>query len=116
MLARKYWYGLFIASLLIILVLSLMPDSGGEQFFPGQDKVAHAIAFCWLFVSGWLGKGRPVKITGLALVLVGYGVLIEILQSFTGYRMAEWGDLLADIIGIVTGVLLRGVAGRLSAP
>jgi hypothetical protein len=37
-----------------------------------------------------------------------YG-LIEVLQSFTTYRLAEWGDLLADAIGVVGGYALNAL-------
>ncbi|MNJ74215.1 VanZ like family protein [compost metagenome] len=47
-------------------------------------------------------RGRRLMITA---GLLGYGVLIELLQGLTGYRFAEWADLLADGLGIALGVL-----------
>ncbi len=38
--------------------------------------------------------------------LLAYGAAIEVLQSFTPNRQAEWGDLLADGLGIALGALL----------
>ena len=35
--------------------------------------------------------------------ILAYGGLIEVLQSFTGYRFAEWNDLLADAMGLLLG-------------
>lgn len=39
----------------------------------------------------------------MLLGLLAYGGLIEVLQSFTPDRMAEWGDLLADGVGLLIG-------------
>ena len=44
--------------------------------------------------------------------LLAYGGLIEILQSFTSDRMAEWADLLADGLGMVVGVALRRLLAK----
>ena len=35
--------------------------------------------------------------------LLTYGGMIEVLQSFTPDRMAEWADLLADTLGLALG-------------
>jgi len=38
--------------------------------------------------------------------LRAYGALIEILQSFTTFRSADWHDLLADGLGLLLGWLI----------
>jgi VanZ family protein len=47
-------------------------------------------------------------------VLLAYGALIEVLQSFTPTRSAEWADLLADSAGIALGLLLVATWLRLA--
>jgi VanZ family protein len=42
--------------------------------------------------------------------LLAYGGLIEILQSLTPYRSAEWADLLADGLGLAIGLLVARVS------
>ncbi|RZA07387.1 MAG: VanZ family protein, partial [Proteobacteria bacterium] len=42
-----------------------------------------------------------------------YGGLIEVLQSLTPDRSAEWADLLADGIGLGVGWLLARVSALL---
>lgn len=105
---------LFWASLIVVLALSLAPASP-ELPTTGWDKSNHLVAFCYLLI---LGKSSyPSRTLAVFVGLVGYGVLIEILQSFTTYRFAEWGDLVADIAGLSVGLLLDGVIGRyLSSP
>ena len=41
----------------------------------------------------------------LAIAVIALGGTLEILQAFVG-RDAEWGDMLANTIGAVTGTLL----------
>ena len=35
--------------------------------------------------------------------LLAYGALIEVLQSFTPNRSADWRDLVADAVGLALG-------------
>jgi VanZ family protein len=42
-------------------------------------------------------------------LLFGYGGLIEILQMSVPNRAAEWGDLLADTVGIATGAAVAAI-------
>jgi VanZ family protein len=50
----------------------------------------------------------------LFLGLLFFGGLIEILQSFTTYRFAEWIDWIADGVGVLAGYLLNWVLCRRS--
>ena len=43
----------------------------------------------------------------------GNGGLIELLQSLTPYRSAEWADWLADGLGLLLGKVLVPVLARL---
>ena len=88
-----------------VLVLSLMPP-GPELPSTGWDKSNHALGFAVLALLGLPAfKGR----TGAVLTgLLAYGALIEVLQSLTSYRMAEWGDLWADGVGLLLGAAMHG--------
>jgi VanZ family protein len=67
-----------------------------------NDKVLHALGF--MFFMLWFGgvfqlRCAPFLVGGLAF----YGILIEVLQSFTPTRQAEFLDLVADLAGILLG-------------
>ncbi len=103
---------LFAATAVFVMVLSLLP-LGPEAPSLGWDKANHMAAFALLALLGC--RAYPSH-TGAVLVgLLAYGGLIEVLQSFTGYRRAEWADLLADALGLAPGWLLarlhRGIRG-----
>jgi len=89
--------------MLTILVLSLMPPSPSMPT-TGWDKGNHALGFAALaLLSHWSWPGRTV----LALAgLLAYGGLIEVLQSLTPSRYAEFGDLFADGVGLAFGAVL----------
>jgi VanZ family protein len=97
------WYTLAALMLLAVAVLSLMPapDTGVS------DKLLHLVTY--FLLGGWfavIARDRRVLAWSL-LGLVGYGVLIELLQAQTGYRYAEWGDVLANTCGSAAGCLLH---------
>lgn len=91
---------LFAMTAVIVMVLSLAPlDPDAPSL--GWDKANHMAAFALLAVLGC--HAYPSR-TGIVLAgLLVYGGLIEVLQSFTGYRRAEWADLLADALGLPLG-------------
>jgi VanZ family protein len=78
----------------------------------GYDKLLHAAAF---FAFAFLAdRGWPDERYWLpkALPLLAYGALIELAQSTTASRSAEWLDLAAD----GAGLLLYALAAALLRP
>jgi VanZ family protein len=98
------------ALLIAILLLALLPGLwfwplGPKSALKLSDKLLHAITFAILalWFSGQYARGGYWKFaTGLLL----YGALIEACQYFVPYRRAEAGDMLADVAGIVCGLIL----------
>lgn len=103
---RALWRGLFAAAVVGILVIALLPSGGGEDWFPQADKLRHAFAFLTLWALGRRAGFHPGW--ALALGLLGFGVGIEIAQSFTPDREASTADVLADLTGIALGRWLLG--------
>lgn len=74
------------------------------------DKLQHASAF--LLLSFLLQRSfpdkRPLSTAYMAQVvfLISYGALIEYLQSYSPYREASLGDLVADSVGVLCYTLL----------
>ena len=90
---------LFAGSIIGIMLLSIAPlsDLGASSLF--NDKVLHIIAFLYLAIISILSKFKIDKIY-LFILLISYGLLIEIAQTFLPYRYFEINDLLADLIGV----------------
>lgn len=68
----------------------------------GWDKLNHLLAFTTLSLSAWWAHPGVRWRAMLALFL--FGLLIEVLQSTMPAHQAEFGDLLADVLGIAVGV------------
>ncbi len=93
----------FCAVLLVILVAGLRSDPVPEAF-SNQDKLHHWAGFACLTVSAWLAFPR----TALLWLLLGplaISVGIELVQALEPMRTASWGDILANVLGVVSGIL-----------
>ena len=98
----RIWYALGALMLLVVAILSLLPlpDTGVS------DKLAHLLTY--FLLAGWFAViARNRVILGWSLTgLIGYGMLIELLQAQTGYRYAEWADVVANTAGCAGGSML----------
>lgn len=101
----RTWRGVFAVALVGVLVLALKPGTATPELFPEADKVRHLAAFIVLWLIG--ARARVMPAWALALGLLGFGLGIELLQSFTPTRQASFADLLADAVGIGLGWLLH---------
>ena len=98
----RAWYLLGALMLLLVAVASLMP---APQVGVG-DKVSHLVTYAVL--GAWFGLLASNRlILGWTVVgLLGYGILLELLQGTTSYRFAEWADVVANGGGILIGTAL----------
>jgi VanZ family protein len=115
--------GLYLALLFWAGLIPLKSLPGPD--FALADKVWHMMAFGALaaLLSRVLRHFRcPLEqaIAVAALVSAALGALLELLQSLTPYRSADFADLAADALGAVLAyVVLRWLAkvgGLLGAP
>ncbi|MDB3978020.1 VanZ family protein [Pseudomonadales bacterium] len=105
---------LLVLAIGVILWLALHPSPpiSGLQL----DKLNHLAAF---FVLALLTEYAfpSAKISALKLLpLLGFGLLIEVLQYWVGYRYFEWLDVAADAAGIVLFWVIRGTLRRTVDP
>jgi VanZ family protein len=90
----------FGISLTALTVASLTPiDQLPPQVMNVWDKAQHALGFGWLALWGLLAFPQHAKHVAIALLL--WGGVIELLQIATGWRYGEWLDWMADGIGIL---------------
>ena len=104
--------GAFAVAVLVSLAVLFAPASDVPASPPGVDKVVHASLFLALALTGrWAGVARVV----LAPVLVLYAAASEVVQGLIG-RDAAVGDWVADVVGILLGLLLWQWLARRAAP
>jgi VanZ family protein len=100
-LSKNQFKVVFFITVIFILYKALMPSGGTLFHFNHADKVLHASAFFVLsFLLNRASSNVEKRIRNI-LSLLAFGILIEILQSFTGYREVSIGDVLADLTGIL---------------
>jgi VanZ family protein len=93
--------GAFALAVLVSLAVLFAPAPAVPSTPPGVDKLVHATLFAALALSGrWAGLARGV----LVPVLVLYAAASEVIQGLIG-RDAAVGDLLADVAGVLLGLL-----------
>ena len=76
-----------------------------------SDKLIHAVVFLALTV--WFSAVVPRgKLNWLALIMLGFGIVIELAQLTVSYRRAEFADLVADAVGIGLGLVVAMLGAR----
>ncbi|MCB2004206.1 MAG: VanZ family protein [Burkholderiaceae bacterium] len=96
----RFWHLALAGALVVVTTMSLLPV-GAHTPSTGWDKTDHLFAFGLLAILAC--QCWPQRTLAALAALLAYGGLIEVLQSFTGYRFAEWNDLLADAMGLLLG-------------
>ncbi len=102
---ENYWIILSICILLIITTLSLWPIDD-LPLVPGTDKTHHLIGYAILVFPTALRK--PNRWMLLVVFFIFYSGLIELIQPYFNHY-GEWLDMLANITGIVCGIILASV-------
>ncbi len=103
---------LLIVYSIAIFIFSSRPEVGVEQFFFGQDKVMHFVAYgvhAFLCMAALSDKILLLKLFHYFLALVfsvSYGIFNEIYQYFIPEREFSPGDILANSLGVITFLIL----------
>ena len=115
-LAILIWRLGFFVPLLFCTYLALVPVPPDNAVFRLSDVILHAAAFSYLTFAFVLMDTGPRFNRSLALratlVMLAYGVFLEVVQSFIPQRTAELKDLGVDLLGIGVGLLLAALLGR----
>jgi VanZ family protein len=107
--AARFWRGLLAVLLLAVTWLALTPAPPPAAALL-WDKFNHMAAFASLALAAQLGFRR--RWLRVALGLLAYGALIELLQALTPTRVGDAADLLADAAGIALGQAAAALAVR----
>jgi len=100
--------------LLVVSTCAMLTPGGAVPTQGLDDKVMHGLVFLALAVTGrWAGYAA----LPLAVALVGYAGLTEVLQTVLPInRDGDPRDLVADGIGIVIGLVLVELAAWRGGP
>ena len=95
----------FLSCVALIVVSSLVP-SGLPPAIGVHDKIAHFGAYALLTLLGMPLVATLRARAFLLLSIVGLGATLEAVQAIVPGREASGGDLVADGLGALTGVVL----------
>jgi len=111
-LAAVFRIGQFWLLLLAVGVASLYPLPPGT-LKGGLDKVAHLVTYLVLFLSLDYALASGRRLAGKLVLLFAFSWLIEILQHYMPPRQYSIYDLLANLIGLLLGLLPAVVIKRI---
>ncbi len=101
LLSKNQFKAIFYLAVIVVLYKALTPNQEALLDFYQSDKVLHIIAFFTLsFLLNRASSSIKRRLRNM-ISLLAFGIFIEILQSFTGYREVSFWDIVADLIGIV---------------
>lgn len=100
----RLWQSVGWLMVVTVIVLTLMPKPPQPPlFFLNWDKVQHLLAYgglMWWFRQAFIARLRWI------VFLIGLGVILEFMQGWSGIRQFEYQDMLANGLGVMTGLLL----------
>lgn len=105
------WRALGLTWLFVISVLSV---SAVDQplDFDNADKWLHWVT--WMLMMVWFGSAWVSAPKRCFIFLLVMGAALELLQGLLPWRFMDLYDLLANLAGLITGLLLLGTpAGKL---
>lgn len=97
---RLFFWVLFI----VIAFFAFTPFETIREVDALNDKLKHVLAFSVLTI--FLGMAYDLKKIHIFLIMLSYGVLIEVLQSFIPNRYASSLDIIADMFGVLFGIIV----------
>ena len=92
---------------LILITTLATSEISIESNYSIEDKLLHFLCFAYLTVIFKLAQFIDQDFW-LYVIVLAYGILIEIVQMYLPYRSFEFLDIFADFMGILfAGVLLK---------
>ena len=92
------------SSLVLISILSIQ-EIEVQSPVNFSNKLLHFFCFLYLTAISWLSR-IIYKELWLYVIVLAYGILIEIVQIYIPYRSFEFLDIFADFLGILVGTFL----------
>ena len=109
---RRSVLALWIASVAMVIYLSLLPSLEIPYDFIDADKIVHLLAYLWLSALPFFAF--PVSKAALAgaLGMVPLGIGLEFAQHYIPGRCFSVADLVANCLGVMMGIWLARLIKR----
>jgi VanZ family protein len=90
-----------VATLVILIVVSIPGPKLPPAGFSGADKLAHFLFFGTWCLAVQFGFGISNRWRWILPIGIAFGLLTEVIQLFVKERSFDWFDILFDLIGLV---------------
>ena len=100
----QYSFRLILAISIVVISILSIQHLEVEPSVNLNDKLLHFLCFLYLTIISWLSR-IIYKELWLYVIVLGYGILIEIVQIYIPYRSFEFFDIFADFLGILAGCI-----------
>jgi VanZ family protein len=104
---------LWIASVAMVVYLSLSPGIEFPYDFNHADKVYHILAYLWLSALPFFAFLTPKAALAGTLGMIPLGIGLELAQHCVPGRSLSLGDMAANCLGVMMGIWLARTAKRL---
>jgi VanZ family protein len=96
------WQTIGWLMVIMVVVLTLMPKPPTPPVLV-WDKSQHLVSYGLLMF--WFDQAFRGRVRWISF-LVGLGIVLEYLQGWFGYRQFDYGDMLANGLGVLAGLLI----------
>ena len=97
----RFILGLSLVSISILSIQEIEVQSSVNF----SDKLLHFFCFLYLTAISWMSRIIDKELW-LYVIVLAYGILIEIVQIYIPYRSFEFLDIFADFLGVLAGNFL----------
>ena len=101
----QFSFRIILATSVFVITILSIKQVNIESSVNSLDKALHFLCFSYLTLIAWLSRILN-KDLHVYVIVLAYGILIEIVQRFLPYRSFEYLDIFADFVGVVAGLII----------
>ena len=100
----RLWLGLWIAAIVALIVVCLVPLDSLPPLPDNSDKVEHLLGYFLLAAAAVQLFGSRFALSLAAVGLIALGIGVELAQGYTAYRSSDPADAVANTLGVLLGM------------
>ena len=105
MQTMQFSFRIILATSVFIITILSIKQVNIESSVNSLDKALHFLCFSYLTLIAWLSRILN-KDLHVYVIVLAYGILIEIVQRYLPYRSFEYLDIFADFVGVIAGLII----------
>ncbi|WP_392340832.1 VanZ family protein [Moritella marina] len=107
----KLWFRLLFVIVTVAICLLAFAKPSSDIPSLGYDKLNHFIAFATLALL--FDYSFPNRTVTLFMTLLSFGIFIELIQGLIPSRDTSHWDIVADLVGITSYLLLQPLRAKI---